>query len=470
MAHPDPLPSPPAKSRGGDLIAAGYIPHPAQAPFHRSSARFRNVGGGRQSGKTMACGAEFDVLLYRAARADPCMCEHPRRAHRPKCRQCDCASFVDAYVAAANVPIFKREPRRTFWVVSPIYTLSKRAFRYVWAFLPLSERLAISKGVTAGWNGEDRALWLTGDTMVRMRTADDPKSLVAESLAGLWLNEAARIPSEAWENLQPAIGRTAAWVITDSTPLGHNWYWEAFWRRGQAGDPAYSPAYANFLIRSEDSPYYDRAELARLREVTPPRIFKREHEGDFGAFGGQIFDMLDDRLHVFDPPSFDPREFRRVIAGVDFGYAAAGAVTVIGERGGGLFEVLAEDYASGRSNPAWLDAYKRLRQAWGIRSFYADPSRPDLIQEMRRVGLTTIGADNDVTAGIALMSTLLHQRRLRIARTCPNLLREMRSYRWRESPTQGRMEEPASGQSDHSVDAARYCLISAHRPPSLRAL
>ena len=76
-----------------------------------------------------------------------------------------------------------------------------------------------------------------------------------------------------------------------------------------------------------------------------------------------------------------------------------------------------------------------------------------------------------VLAGIRLTAALIHQGKLRIVKgKCPNLLRELRTYRWATTPGGQQLEHPAPHQSDHAITALRYVLSYAGKPAGLRAL
>lgn len=107
---------------------------------------------------------------------------------------------------------------------------------------------------------------------------------------------------------------------------------------------------------------------------------------------------------------------------------------------------------------------------------FADPSRPDLLEEFSARGLPISPAANAVYKGIDCVRTLLKVQpngrpRLRIHARCKHLIEEMRRYRWRRGrkPTEGTFLNPAVAapqplkRDDDSVDAERYMLYSVER-------
>ena len=219
------------------------------------------------------------------------------------------------------------------------------------------------------------------------------------------------------------------------------------------------------------------ADVERARRDMPEAWFRREYEASFEAMQGAIYEDFAEATHVFTGP-IDPRRYRRVVLGVDWGYATPGAMIALGVGADGSMDVIAEVVEARRLPDWWSAQVARLRNDFGARFAYCDPSQPDRIQILSRI-LPSIGAENDVHAGIAAVATALHERvrvggqerpRLRIHASCANLRQTMGVYRWHEHPRFGPTEEPAPGQDDHALDCVRYSVIEANRPPTLRPL
>lgn len=450
--------SPPRTS----TVAATYVPHAHQARMHGSHARFLSVVAGRRAGKTMGMGAEFVSRIYGTLAADI-------EQHRV------------LWSTTGRPPIFLRRPRRTYWVVAPSYKQVEEARRYVFDFLPALEWRKVSKGKRAGWNASERLLWLDPDILVSFRTAEDPLSLVSEGLDGLWLTEAARLKPAAWQIVRPGLSDRVGWALTDTTPLGQNWYWREFWNRGDTLSDTRADDYANFHWRTLDNPHIPPEEIERARREMPPKYFAREYEASFEAFIGLIYDMFREVVHIVTGPKPQASQFRRVTAGVDYGAASPGAIVVIGQRADDTRMAIHEEYAAGRLLPQWVETAKRLITSHGVRMFWCDPSAAGLLQMFRNGGIPCGAADNDVDLGIQTVATALHTDGgrpplLMVHASCANLVREIKSYRWRQAkgamddPAQeyGVIEEPAAGQSDHAVDALRYVLVQETQPDKYR--
>ncbi len=76
-----------------------------------------------------------------------------------------------------------------------------------------------------------------------------------------------------------------------------------------------------------------------------------------------------------------------------------------------------------------------------------------LIQEYAKLGLNLVPADNTVDAGIHAVYRRLSTGRLKIFKSCPNLLGELRIYRRDEK---GKVVK----EKDHCCDALRYLIMT----------
>lgn len=84
-----------------------------------------------------------------------------------------------------------------------------------------------------------------------------------------------------------------------------------------------------------------------------------------------------------------------------------------------------------------------------------DPSAASFILALKNAGYYVKGANNDVLPGIAKVSSLISQKRLKIHETCLDLINEMIGYSWDETAAQKGVERPLKIR-DHGCDALRY--------------
>jgi phage terminase large subunit len=95
-------------------------------------------------------------------------------------------------------------------------------------------------------------------------------------------------------------------------------------------------------------------------------------------------------------------------------------------------------------------------------SIYADAARPETIEEIYRAGFNIEKADKAVWDGINKMKSF----KIHITKSSTNLIKEMRSYKWKVDKNGKSLEEPVKFLDD-ALDAARYLVWNATRKNEL---
>jgi len=101
---------------------------------------------------------------------------------------------------------------------------------------------------------------------------------------------------------------------------------------------------------------------------------------------------------------------------------------------------------------------KEMAEGENIDAIYVDPSEPAFIKSLRVSGFNALPADNEVLAGISVVTSYLRSNRLFIFRGVVNLIDEMENYRWKMQNDEVK-DEPVK-EYDHAVDALRYALYT----------
>jgi len=98
---------------------------------------------------------------------------------------------------------------------------------------------------------------------------------------------------------------------------------------------------------------------------------------------------------------------------------------------------------------------------------YCDNTEPNRIEEICYGGFAAIPADKSVKDGIDYVKRL----KLKILEDSQNIIKEIKSYRWKQSSNSVRSEnildEPVKF-NDHILDAARYALYTHSKQAELR--
>lgn len=205
----------------------------------------------------------------------------------------------------------------------------------------------------------------------------------------------------------------------------------------------------------DDVPHLSAKAKADLLASIPPHLRDARSKGVPALGSGAIYpvaeaDLLED---PFELPPYWPRAY-----GLDVGWNRTAAAWGAWDRETDTLHVYAEHYV-GQAEPALHAAAIRAKGLWvpGV----IDPAArgraqhdgTQLLARYADQGLNLSIADNGVESGIFEVWTRMTSGRLRIWRTCQNLVGELRLYRRDE---RGRVVK----EHDHLMDALRYLCVS----------
>lgn len=149
-----------------------------------------------------------------------------------------------------------------------------------------------------------------------------------------------------------------------------------------------------------------------------------------------------------------------IIYGQDFGYNVASATLRIEFFDGALYwdELL---YEQKLTTGDLIERYKSIGMS-KTGNIYCDAAEPKTIEELRRAGYNALSADKDVTEGIRKVKSMP----LYITKRSTNLLKEIRSYKWKSDKDGKVLDEPVKF-NDHALDAGRYGTFTHSHAPQL---
>lgn len=300
-------------------------------------------------------------------------------------------------------------------------------------------------------------LTLPNGSEILFRSTKEPERLRGPSVLWWMGDEAALSPGKA---RQIMIGRLRQFGILGyewqtTTPKGRNWVWQVYVRDG-AGREDYELVRAS----SRENVFLSDELIASWELEYTGDFARQELGGEFVAFEGLIYGEFDVNRHVVREV---PSSFKRVVAGVDWGFANPGVILVCGVDGDNRVYLLVEEVAKARRVEEWVNVALQLRDRWGIREFYCDPSEPDYIRQFREAGLKAEGADNRVLPGIQrVKNRLVVPPGARLPMLCVregavHVLGEIDQYQWAENKY-GMQDAPVKA-NDHTMDALRYAVM-----------
>jgi hypothetical protein len=203
--------------------------------------------------------------------------------------------------------------------------------------------------------------------------------------------------------------------------------------------------------------------VAKAKATTNPATFKREWEADPDAGEGLVY-PFDETFHVREPPPLGA--FGEFLVGMDHGWVDPGVLLLAGVAGHGndaTLWLLDEWYESECPNEVW----NKRAAAWKFAQFWPDPSRPDRIADLRKLGLRVGETDNEILGGVSRVADLMFARatesgdrfaRLYVSPKCRNAIRELGLYRRKKLPD-GTFDEKPEDKNNHACDALRYLAV-----------
>lgn len=198
------------------------------------------------------------------------------------------------------------------------------------------------------------------------------------------------------------------------------------------------------------------ADYQRAIASLPDNVYgQRLGQGLWVMAEGAIYNLPPDQVRSPEPG----QAWKRIVAGIDWGYVHAFACEIIGVSGSGRLSVLGEVYRQGTLLDDIIPVLLRLQTALGIEAFYADPSEPEYIATCQRRGLAVIPARNDVLPGINAVAAAIRSG-LTIDPACAGLLSELPTYRWAPERSTGGFRERPVEEGDDACDALRYAVMA----------
>ncbi len=202
-------------------------------------------------------------------------------------------------------------------------------------------------------------------------------------------------------------------------------------------------------------------------EVNAQRLAK----GLWVGAEGQIWTLHD----AFIKPM--PGPFKRVVAGIDWGFVHAFAAEIVGQSGTGRLSLIAELYVRGITVDQLVEPLARLAEQHGVSEFRADPSEPGLLAQLNRgfashraehgaackLRAPVLPATNDVQPGLNAVSRAIHDG-LTVDPACVGFLSELPGYTWKPDRSGGLQERPVD-EGDDACDALRYAVMAFQPDP-----
>ena len=417
----------------------GYKPHPKQKIFHSAPQKDRLYIGGNRAGKTV--GGIAEDIWHATGR-------HP-------------------YRATPEPPTRGRIVATDF-----INGIEKIIIPELGRWLPPSEL------INGSW--EDSYARLTriltlanGSTIDLMSYEQDLQKFSGTSRH--WTHFDEEPPADIFtECKMRLLDVNGAWWMTLTPVEGMEWMYDEIYLNGKTNPEA---NIAVIEVDITENPYIGRNEIESFMVGLSEDDKNARIHGKFIRRGGLVFPNFDPAVNVIDP--VHPSSFvrNRWFSSWDFGLNNPTAVNWHCVFPDGSVVTFDEHYEESQTHEYHARVFKARCDSMG-RKPDVNVGDPSMAQRDKQTGLSLqlaymqLGVPivppqtHDVRAGLSKMRAYLdpigiQPARWRITRNCPNLIAEMRKYRWetwssKVVSTQNNKQEKPHKKDDHAIDGSRY--------------
>jgi PBSX family phage terminase large subunit len=283
-----------------------------------------------------------------------------------------------------------------------------------------------------------------------------------------YVDEATLLPIGFWEMLQTRLRVPTARLLATTNPGASQHWLRVGWILLR-----HLKNMIVFHFTMDDNPSLTAEYIHDMKASFTGIFYQRFIEGKWTNAEGAIYDGWDPAAHVVEWSQLPPM-FRILGVGMDFGTQHATSVVMLGLGYDRRLYLIDELRIETRDTAATLSPSQQARmiREWlalphlaenaGLRPEYmiADPAALAHRRELAESeGISTIGADNAVTFGIGLISSLLARGLLRVSDRCTGVIKEMPGYVWDAKAAEHGEDKPVK-ENDDSLDAFRYVIAT----------
>jgi len=314
-----------------------------------------------------------------------------------------------------------------------------------------------------------------GTSIIGFKSCDQGRAkFQGTSQHWIWFDE--EPPEDIYAECKMRIIDTRGDIWGTMTPLqGLTWVYDTVYMNEQN-----DPEVKNWLMEWADNPWLSPEEIAQLEATMTEDEREARQYGRFVAMSGLVYKEFSEDIHVIDPFQV-PLEWYNNIS-IDPGLAAPLSCHFYAVDYDGNIYVIAEHYQAGESVEYHSRAIHRLARelewpqergflralidpAANQKTLAAEKSVSELFWDNKIYVDTHVNKDK--WTGIQRVKQCLKLRpneqtdvwprgkpKLFIFKTCPMLIKEIKSYRWKPDA-----DEPIK-KNDHAMDELRYFVMT----------
>ena len=294
-----------------DLFSlTGYEPSLKGAEFHDSPHRFRYLLWGIKSGKTFAGAHEFVWMVIQKA--------------------------LETWGRRENV---------LAWVVAPTHLQLTTCERELDIILQMLADAGVNI-LSRKWQAPNVRYRLIDGSEIELRSGDKPNNLRGPNVDCCWVDEAAFVKEDAWNQIKGRISVRKGEVICTTTPDGRNWVWRECCEAGMPKDSNYGEFQSDEKDRwvshrpTWEFPWVDQEYVDDCKRTMARSDFDRDIAAKFLASGKQVFRFVEESYHSIPLPRDNPPKDKEFILGIDLAKSQDFSVIIVMDGSGIIWDIM----------------------------------------------------------------------------------------------------------------------------------
>lgn len=268
---------------------------------------------------------------------------------------------------------------------------------------------------------------------------------------GAYINEGSMANREVFDEIKSRCSGEGARVLVDTNPDNPE-----HWLKKDYIDKSDRKTIATFNYELDDNTFLSERYRDNIKASTPSGMFyDRNIKGIWCTAEGAIYKDFNENIHFINQASLDKVQFKKYIAGVDWGWEHYGSIVVVGKSIDNKYYVIEEHAKQHNDIDIWVGIAKDVKKRYGNISFYCDSARQEYIEKFLVSGIKAFNANKSVMEGISTIATLIKNNEFFVIDKVVRFRQEIYNYVWAKSGK----DEPIKLYDD-VLDSIRYAIYS----------
>lgn len=268
---------------------------------------------------------------------------------------------------------------------------------------------------------------------------------------GAYINEGSMANREVFDEIKSRCSGEGARVLVDTNPDNPE-----HWLKKDYIDKSDGKTIATFNYKLDDNTFLSERYRDNIKASTPSGMFyDRNINGIWCTAEGAIYKDFNKDVHFITQASLDKVQFKKYIAGVDWGWEHYGSIVVVGKSIDNKYYVIEEHAKQHTDIDLWVRMAKDIKKRYGNITFYCDSARQEFIEKFLVSGIKALNANKSVMEGISTVATLIKNNEFFVIDKVVRFRQEIYNYVWAKSGK----DEPIKLYDD-VLDSIRYAIYS----------